>query len=206
MTIAILGTGSVGSALGPRFAAAGHTVVYGSRQPGRDDVRALVAETGPSAWAALPADAVPEADVVVLATPWEATEALARSLDLAGKTVLDTTNPLSFPDLALVVETSAGEMVQSWAPDAHVVKAFSTVGANVMADTDFPGDARPVLFVAGDDDGAKAKALALAEALGFEGVDAGGIVRSRALEQLAVLWVGQAMAQGRDHALAVLRR
>ena len=206
MTLAILGTGSVGSALGPRFAAVGHTVVYGSRQPDRDDVRALVARTGPEASAALPADAVAEADVVVLATPWEATQALVRSLDLAGKVVLDTTNPLSFPDLGLVVDTSAGEWVQSWAPDARVVKAFSSVGANVMADTDFPAGVRPVMFVAGDDASAKQTALGLAEALGFEGVDAGGIVRSRALEHLAVLWIAQARAGDREHALGVLRR
>ncbi len=206
MTLAIIGTGSVGSALGPRFAAAGHTVVYGSREPDRADVRALVARTGPDASAAPPADAVRDADGVVLATPWEATEALVRRLDLDGKTVLDTTNPLSFPDLALVVETSAGEAVQSWAPGARVVKAFSTVGASVMADADFPGDVRPVMFVAGDDADAKATAIELAEALGFEGVDAGGIARSRALEQLAVLWIAQSMAGGREHALGVLRR
>lgn len=206
MTIAVLGTGSVGSALGPRFASIGHTVVYGSREPDRDNVRDLVARTGADTSAALPADAVAEADVVVLATPWEATEALVRGLDLAGKTVLDTTNPLHFPDLGLVVETSAGEMIQSWAPGAHVVKAFSSVGANVMADADFPGEVRPVMFVAGEDADAKATALGLAEALGFEGIDAGGIVRSRALEQLAVLWITQSMAGDREHALGVLRR
>ena len=142
----------------------------------------------------------------MLATPWEATQALVRSLDLAGKVVLDTTNPLSFPDLGLVVDTSAGEWVQSWAPDARVVKAFSSVGANVMADTDFPAGVRPVMFVAGDDASAKQTALGLAEALGFEGVDAGGIVRSRALEHLAVLWIAQSRAGDREHALGVLRR
>lgn len=206
MTLALLGTGSVGSALGPRFAAVGHTVVYGSREPGRDAVRALVARTGSEATSALPADAVAEAEVVVLATPWEATEALVRSLDLVGKTVLDTTNPLSFPDLGLVVDTSAGELIQSWAPDAWVVKAFSSVGADVMADAAFPAGARPVMFVAGDDAEAKSTAVDLAEALGFEGVDAGGIVRSRALEQMAVLWIAQSMVEGREHALGVLRR
>ena len=206
MTLAILGTGSVGSALGPRFAAVGHTVVYGSRQSDRDDVRALVARTGPEASAALPADAVAETDVVVLATPWEATEALVRSLDLAWKVVLDTTNPLSFPDLGLLVETSAGELIQSWAPDARVVKAFSSVGASVMADAAFPMGVRPVMFVAGDEGEARATAIELAEALGFEGVDAGGIVRSRALEQLAVLWIAQSGAEGREHALGMLRR
>lgn len=205
MTIAILGTGRVGSALGPAFAAAGHRIVYGSRAPDRDDVRALVGRTGADASAASPADAVTEAEVVVLATPWEATEALVRSLDLGGRVVIDTTNPLAFPELSLVVETSAGELIQGWAPGARVVKAFSSVGADVMADARF-GDLRPAMWVAGDDAGAKATALGLAEALGFEGIDAGGIGRSRALEQMAVLWIAHARVAGPEHALAVLRR
>ena len=205
MRIAILGTGSVGSALGPALAAAGHAVVYGSRESERDGVRQLVGRTPGGAAAAHDA-AVADAEVVVLATPWEATEALVRDLDLDGRVVLDATNPLSFPDLARTVETSAAEIVQAAAPAARVVKAFSTVGANVMADAGFPGDVRPALFVAGDDAGAKATALALAADLGFEGIDAGGIERARALEEVAVLWIHHAMRAGREMAFAVLRR
>ncbi|MEM1118056.1 MAG: NADPH-dependent F420 reductase [Bacteroidota bacterium] len=206
MTIAIIGTGSVGSALGPAFARAGHTVAYGSREPARADVRALVAATGPGATASGPGDAVAGADVVVLATPWEATEAVVRALDLAGTTVLDTTNPIAWPHLRHSADPSGGELVQSWAPDAHVVKAFCTVGADVMADTDFPGGARPVLFVAGNAEAAKQTALDLAEAIGFEGIDAGGIERSRELEGLAILWIHHAMEVGREMAFGVLRR
>ncbi|MEM8600917.1 MAG: NADPH-dependent F420 reductase [Bacteroidota bacterium] len=206
MTIAILGTGSVGSALGAAFATVGHTVIYGSRMPDRDEVQRFVARTGHGASATTHAAAVTDAEVVVLATPWEATEALVRSLDLAGKVVLDATNPLSWPDLGLVVETSAGEVVQEAAPEARVVKAFSTVGANIMADTAFAGDVRPAMFVAGDDADAKAIAIELTEALGFEGIDAGPIRRSRALEQMAVLWIHTAMHGGREMALGLLRR
>lgn len=206
MTIAILGTGSVGSALGVAFANVGHTVVYGSRTPDGNEVQRLVARTGHGASATTHADAVTDAEVVVLATPWEATEALVRRLDLAGKVVLDATNPLSWPDLTLVVETSAGEVVQEAAPEARVVKAFSTVGANIMADTAFAGAVRPVMYVAGDDADAKAVAIDLSEALGFEGIDAGPIHRSRALEQMAVLWIHTAMHGGREMALGLLRR
>lgn len=207
MTIALIGTGRVGSALGTAFADVGHTVIYGSREPDRDDVRALVSKTGHGATAAMPAEAVRQSNVVVLATPWEATEAVVRALDLAGKTVLDATNPLSFPDLALLADPSGGELVQSWAPDAHVVKAFCMVGADVMADADFPGDVRPAMFIAGDDDRAKATAIELAQAIGFEGVDAGGIERSRALEHVAVLWIHRSMSgAGRDFSFAVIRR
>ena len=205
MHVAIIGTGRVGSALGVAFAAAGHAVAYGSRAPGRDDVAALVARTGGGARAATPAEAIAGADAVVLATPWEATEALVRSLDLAGKTVLDATNPLRFPDLAHTAEPSGGELVQGWAPGAHVVKAFCTVGADVMADARF-GEARAALWVAGDSADAKATAMRLARDIGFEPLDAGGIERSRGLEETAALWIALAMQQGRDLAFGVLRR
>ncbi|MEM9997307.1 MAG: NAD(P)-binding domain-containing protein [Bacteroidota bacterium] len=205
MTIAILGTGSVGSALGIAFANVGHAVVYGSRTPDADEVQRLVARTANGA-ATTHAAAVTDVEVVVLATPWEATEALVRRLDLAGKVVLDATNPLSWPDLGLVVDTSAGEVVQDAAPEARVVKAFSTVGANIMADATFAGDVRPAMFVAGDDADAKAVAIELSESLGFEGIDAGPISRSRALEQMAVLWIHTAMHGGREMALGLLRR
>lgn len=207
MTIAIIGTGHVGSALGSAFARTGHTVIYGSREPHRDDVRALVSRTGHRASATTPDEAVRSAFAVVLATPWAATEAAVRALDLAGKTVLDATNPISFPDLTHTADPSGGELVQSWAPAAHVVKAFCTVGADVMADASFPGDVRPALFVAGDDADAVATALELAEGIGFEGIPAGGLGRSRELEGLAILWIHHAMnGAGREFSFAAVRR
>ncbi|MFQ5610197.1 MAG: NAD(P)-binding domain-containing protein, partial [Woeseiaceae bacterium] len=68
-TIAVIGTGDVGSALGPEFAQQGHTVIYGSRKPDRRSVRALVEATGRDARASLSVDAVKGADIVVLAVP-----------------------------------------------------------------------------------------------------------------------------------------
>ena len=207
MTIAIIGTGAVGSALGAAFAGIGHRIAYGSRQPRRNDVRALATATGNGSWALLPAEAAAESEIVVLATPWEATEAVVGQLDLAGKLVLDTTNPLAFPDLTPLVDTSGGELVQAWAPRAHVVKAFCTVGADVMADPSFKGRVRPALLVAGDVPRAKRAAIELADAIGFEGLDVGGIERSRHLEHLAALWIHLAgSGAGREIAFALLRR
>ena len=95
-TIAVIGTGNVGGALGPEFAALGHTIVYGSREPARDDVAALVARTGNGAMAKAPREAVADADIVVLAVPGGAAEDIARSLgDLSGKIILDPTNRVS---------------------------------------------------------------------------------------------------------------
>ena len=89
-TIAVIGTGNVGEALGPEFAAQGHTIVYGSREPMREDVQALVARTGNGATARLPAEAVTGADMVVLAVTGTAAVEVTRGLgDLTGKIIID---------------------------------------------------------------------------------------------------------------------
>ena len=85
-TIAVIGTGDVGGALGPEFAAQGHTIVYGSRNPERDRVKELVANSGEGASATTPADAAAQADIVVLAVPGLMVEEITRSLgDLSGR-------------------------------------------------------------------------------------------------------------------------
>lgn len=207
MTIAILGTGRVGTALGTAFARAGHRIAFGSRQPRRNDVRDLVEATGGGAFVATPDEAARRGEAVVLATPWEATEDLVRGLDLEGKTVLDTTNPLAWPDLTHVASPSGGERVQSCAPRAHVVKAFCTVGADVMVDPAFPGRVRPAMLVASDHGSPKRMALELADSIGFEGLDAGGLERSLHLEHLAALWIHLASTgAGRESAFGLLRR
>jgi predicted dinucleotide-binding enzyme len=207
MTLAILGTGSVGTALGTAFSAAGHRIAYGSRQPRRNDVRQLAESTGNYAFAATPDEAARAGEVVILATPWEATEDLVRSLDLAGKTVLDATNPLAWPDLTHIASPSGGERVQDWAPQAHVVKAFCMVGADVMADTAFKGRVRPAMPVAGNNSHAKTTAIELANQIGFEGLDVGGIDCSLHLEHMAALWIHLSRGgAGREIAFGLLRR
>ena len=85
-TIAVIGTGNVGAALGRRFAENGHEIVYGSRNPQRADVITLVTQTGHGATAASPAQAARDAEIVVFAVPWEAVVEVADSLgDLSGK-------------------------------------------------------------------------------------------------------------------------
>ena len=94
-TIAVIGTGNVGRALGTEFAAQGHTIIYGSRDPSRESVRALVAETGADASATTPGNAIGNADMVVLAVPGiYAMEVVAGLGDLSGKIIIDPTNPV----------------------------------------------------------------------------------------------------------------
>ncbi|WP_438269970.1 NADPH-dependent F420 reductase [Paludisphaera mucosa] len=198
MKIAIIGAGQVGGTLGRAWAAAGHEIVFGVRDPAGNRVASVVATTAGRARAAGVAEAAAGAEVVVLATPWPATESAVREAgDLSGKVLIDCTNPLA-DDLSvlLVGRTSSGaELVATWAPEARVVKAFNTTGFENMADPDFHG--RPAtMLIAGDDEAAKAIACGLARDVGFDPVVAGPLTMARLLEPIALLWINLALFRG----------
>jgi NADPH-dependent F420 reductase len=188
-TVAMIGTGNVGAALGQRFAENGHKVVYGSRDPSAADVRELVAATR-NGVAVSPAEAATQADIVVLAIPWTAAEGVVRSLpSLSGKIVVDPTNPRvmasdGFADYP--IDDSNAERIAALAPGAHVVKAFSTLGAETMLD---PSLARgPVTVpIVGDDRAAKERIATLAREIGLEAVDVGPLRHARIIEGLHYL-------------------
>ena len=191
-SIAVIGTGMMGGALGPRLADAGHTVTYGTRDPSKDYVRDLVRVTGPQSSAATHGEAVADADIVIIAVPWKALESVVKGLgsQLDGKLVIDITNALQNAEDGLprlVVETSAGELVQSWLPGAEVVKAFNTVGFHVVAEPErAPGGV--TVPVASDHPAARARVIELVKELGFEPFDAGPLRFARTLERLAGLY------------------
>lgn len=212
MKIAIIGAGSVGTALGKSWSRAGHEIVFGVRDPSSSNAKTAAESAGNGARAVTVAEAGDAGEVVVLATPWEATEsAIGVAGGLAGKIVIDCTNPLAYRDgeLGLVVgfDGSGGEQVASWAPEAHVFKALNQVGYLAMEDAKFP-DGFPAMFVAGDDAERKPVVLRLMTELGFEAVDAGALKVSRLLEPYAMLWIHLAYNQGmgRDFAFSLLRR
>jgi predicted dinucleotide-binding enzyme len=210
MRIGIIGAGNVGGTLGRRWAAKGHEVTFGVRNSGDEKTRDLVRAAGPNARAGTVREAAAFGEVVVLATPWPATEAAVQeSGDLAGKVVIDCTNPLK-PDLSgleVGLTASGAELVAGWAAGARVFKAFNTTGANVMADPVI-GGLRTVMFVCGDDPVGKAVVLKLAEDVGFEAVDAGGLAQARLLEPWAMLWIHLAFHgdAGREFGFARVRR
>ena len=198
-TIAIIGTGSVAAALGPEFAAQGHTIVYGSRSPDREDVLQLVANTSDDASATSPADAVVDASIVVLAVPGLMVEEITIGLgDLSGKIIVDPTNPLADGENGLVhaVDTSNGEIIQAAAPGAHVVKAFNTLNWRTMIDPDSSGG--PVSIpLAGNSSDAKAKVAELIEAMGLEAIDVGPIENSHWVEGMLILWINNRFGSDR---------
>ncbi len=187
-TVAVIGTGNVGMALGTEFGGIGHTVIYGSRAPDSEKTRALVAKTENAA-AALPADAAAEADVVILAVPGMVTETVVKGLgDLSGKIIIDATNPLIFqgnpPVVTYGTDRSLGEIVQQAHPEAYVVKAFNTIGWPQMIDPPTPA---PVIPIAGENADAKAQVAEWVNMIGIETVDVGGIYHARGTEFLVVL-------------------
>lgn len=190
-TIAILGTGSVGEALGNGWAGT-HEIVFGSRAP--DDVESGGRIDPDPAVVTTQADAARRGDVVVLAVPGSAAADVAGTLadDLAGTPVLDCTN--EYPDRTS--EGAIAERVKAAAPGAIVAKAFNTIGANRMVEPAFDGGTAS-MFVCGEPE-AVGVASDLAEALGFDVVEAGDLSAAIYLEDLARLWIHLSRVHGRD--------
>jgi len=188
MKITVVGTGNMGSAFAKQLSSVGHIVRITGRNI--DKAKTLAAQfDNVSAYPAT--EALSDSDIVVVATAYEdANKALQSLGDLTGKVVIDITNPLSADYMSLTIGhvTSAGEQMAKAVPQAHVVKAFNTLFAQVLADgPNFAYDQRGSVFVASDSERAKQTAIALAQSLGWNTVDAGALVNARYLEPLAGL-------------------
>lgn len=188
MNIAIIGAGNMGSALTELLARAGHNVRITARNTSRAEA---VAAASPRTVAAPSKDVARDADVVIIATGYaDAIPALQSVGSLADKVVIDITNPLSADFMSLTVghDTSAAEQIAKAIPGAHVVKAFNTLFAQVLAaGPAFADEEIAPVFYASDSERAKQTAKALIESTGFKPVDAGGLRNARYLEPLAGL-------------------
>lgn len=209
MKIAIIGTGSVGRALGLSWARLGHEIVFGSREPGQEKCQALVAEAGERATAATIPEAVAAGELVAITTPWAAVEDVIRQGDdWTGKIIIDCTNPIA-PGLRLAVggDTSGAELLAGWATGGRVVKAFNTTGWENMMSPVYDGTGL-TMFIAGDEMEAKAAVRRLAESMGFEVADVGALETARFLEPMALAWISLAARQGwgRDMGFKLLQR
>jgi predicted dinucleotide-binding enzyme len=210
MKLAFVGIGNVGGTLAERLGAKGHAVFLGARDPQNEDARALATRIGSHASVHSVPEAVERAEVIFLATPWSATrEALVGLRGLENKILVDCTNPL-LPNLAGLEygwNDSGGERVQAWAPKARVVKAFNTVGFNIMAEPELEGR-KAVMYFCGDDADARFQVQRLIEDVGLQPVDAGSLASARLLEPFALLWISSAykFGFGRDFAFSLIRK
>ena len=195
MNIAIIGAGNVGSTLGKGWSKKGHNVIYGIRNIDDEKYRHLKDH----AKLASPENAAKDSEIIVLATPWSATEQAIISLEknYEGKILVDCTNPLK-PDLSgltLTGNTSGGEQVAQWAKGASVVKAFNTTGFNIMAAPEIHGK-KTAMLVASDNDEARKTIATLAEELDFDAVEFGGLASARLMEPYALVWITLAYKHG----------
>ncbi len=197
MRIAIIGAGDVGGGLGAAFAAAGHDVVFGVRDPGSLKTAAALAAI-PSAAAVSPAESVEGADVVVFALRWGAVPTTVEGMpSLAGRVVIDAMNRID-GDPARSTTQDLADLL----PGARLAKAFNTIGFENYT-TARERAVPAAMFVAGDDAEAKRVAMELAAQLGFTPEDAGGLANARALEMMVIVWLALAQAHGRGVGFAV---
>jgi len=191
-TVAVIGTGDMGDSLGPQFAKLGYRVVYGSRDPESEKVRALVKMTGGNASAANQRKAAQQGDIVLTLVPWPPMEKVAQNLgNLDGKIVVDVSMPFKqgedgYPQK--LVETSSAEIIQGFNPGARVVKAWATLGSNVIDDIGAVNG--PVSVpLASDDREAKETIAKIVAAMGMDPVDFGPLRMSREIETLQMIYM-----------------
>jgi predicted dinucleotide-binding enzyme len=199
MRIGVLGTGVVGQTLATKLVELGHEVKMGSREAGNEKAVEWAEGAGERASEGSFTDAAGFGELVINATAGEASvEALrqAGAENLAGKTLLDVSNPLDFsqgfpPTLTVCNDDSLAETIQREFGDARVVKALNTVNAAVMVDPAGAG-ASHTIFMCGNDDGAKAEVAELLQAFGWPAediADLGDLGGARGMEMYLPLWL-----------------
>ncbi len=194
MKIGVLGSGVVAKTLASGFLKHGHTVMAGSRTPAK--LKEWAGENPKGATGTF-AQAAAFGEVLVLAVKGQAAAEvlrLAGAENLKGKPVMDACNPIEEapPENGVLrfytkMNDSLMEQLQHEFPEAHLVKAFNSVGAARMVDPEFVGG-RPTMFICGNDDGAKKTVSRILDELGWESANMGGAEAARAIEPLAVLW------------------
>lgn len=186
-----------------RIAGKGHPVLIGSRDPAKLDGWLRHAAAGAQVGTFL--DAARFGEIVVLSVLGSAAEKVIRLAgpeNLTNKIVIDASDPLDFssgrPGLFVGTTDSLGERIQRLIPEAHVVKSFNVVQADVMINPSLTGD-EPDMFIAGDDSKAKQTVTHLLEEFGWPVIDMGGIESARWLEALSMAWVVYSHRTGKTH-------
>ncbi len=193
MNIAFLGYGQVGAPLA-------------------DHLQRLALAKNPNLDVAAPREAVRQAEVVFLATPFQANQAAIEAVadEMRGKILIDCTNPVG-ANLSHGLNSleSGSELIQRMAPEAKVVKAFTIYGFENFEDTSYPGyNVKPVMMYCGNDMDAKKVVGELIAQLGWSPLDVGGLEQALHLEHMTLLWVRMVRVMGQSPHMvwAMLRR
>lgn len=191
-TIAVIGTGDLGDSFGGRLAELGYEVVYGSRNPNSDRVKAVVAKTGHGAVATFQKEAAQQGDIIFLALLPHTMESVVTNLgDIGGKIIIDPSVPWSQADDGypqVVTGKSMAESVQEWSPEARVVKAFGTMGS-MMIDSPQTVGGKVSIPIASNHKDAKERVARLAQEMGMDPVDFGPLRMARYVELLGNIYM-----------------
>ncbi|MEJ2239297.1 MAG: NAD(P)-binding domain-containing protein [Gemmatimonadales bacterium] len=212
--VAVIGSGIVGETLAGGFLKYGHEVMRASRDPAK--LSDWNKRAGGKASTGTFSDAASWGEVIVLAVKGTAAESavqLCGPESLAGKVVIDATNPIADapPENGVLryftdINASLMERLQALAPNAKFVKAFSCVGNAFMVNPDFDG-LKPTMFICGNDDAAKAEVTSILTEFGWETEDMGNAEAARAIEPLAMLWCIPGLRNNSwSHAFKLLRK
>ena len=212
MKVGILGSGVVARALAQGFIKYGHEAMLGTRDPSKLDEFVLANE---GAKAGSFADAARSAELIVLAVKGTAAANALREAgpeNMAGKPVIDAANPIADapPENGVLrffttLDESLMERLQREFPDIHFVKAFNSVGSELMVDPQFK-DGKPTMFICGNDEEAKRVVTGIVEQFGWESEDMGGAEAARAIEPLCILWCIPGFRENKwNHAFKLLR-
>jgi len=203
LKIGVLGSGPAGRTLASGFLGHGHPVMIGSRDPAK--LHGWLRDAGPRGQVGTFAETAQFGELVILSVNGRAAEDVIRLAgveNLAGKIVLDASDPLDFsfgrPGLFVGTSDSLGERIQRLIPDAYVVKGLNTVVAEVMINPRLSGGA-PAMFIAGNSDEAKQTVISLLGEFGWPVIDMGGIESARWLEALSLAWVVYSHRTGKTH-------
>lgn len=212
MRIGVLGSGTVGTTLAGGFLAQGHQVTIASREPKKLQDWA---RKNSAAMVATPEETAKFAEVAVLAVKGTAAAAMVRAagpVNLAGKPVIDATNPLAdAPPVNGVLkfftslDDSLLERLQKEFPQVRFVKAFNSVGSARMVNPMY-AEGKPTMFICGADQPAKDLVAGLLDQFGWEVADMGGVEAARAIEPLCILWCIPGLRDGQwTHAFKLLK-
>jgi 8-hydroxy-5-deazaflavin:NADPH oxidoreductase len=219
MKVGILGSGDVGRILGKAFLSEGHEVLLGTRDTSKEAVVKWQTEN-PTAKLGSFADAAQFGELLVLASLGSAAVDvlnLAGIDNLAGKTIIDATNPIEHDAKGMPLadngviryftnsNESLMERLQKLAPKANFVKAFNSVGNPFMYKPNFPAG-KPTMFICGNNADAKATVTSILEQFGWESADMGMVESARAIEPLCILWCVPGFLQNQwTHAFKLLK-
>lgn len=197
MKLAFIGIGNVGFALANNLQKKGHQIIIAHNEVKSESV--VKAQEKNVAFSSLPIqEAINEAEIIFLATPFSANEEILKPLQFKGKPLVDCTNPVG-PGISHGLESkiSGAEKIQEWARDAKVVKSYTIYGFENLENPNFPNyDVKPVMPIAADNIESKKLVSALNSDLGFYTLDVGSLSQALHMEHMTLLWVKMVRVNG----------